>query len=330
MGRRRFLFAMALAGVGAVVNAEPVGVPVIQAVPLLNRVQFGAYAAPEPWPDVTPHYALESQLGVRLPTMSWFLGFDGGWPAAQAAAAAQTGHDLLLAWQPAHRDGSPIYYQEILDGTYDTRMVKFFQAAKDFPGQVTIRFAHEMNLGQLVQSVANKNPCTGDLNVWLDTWRALVDTQRSIGGDNVKWQWCVNSLDINGPAAESYWPGGDYVDSIGIDAYNGYGPWTGPSALIKPMYDRVCKLHPTAEIWLTEVGCRAVTTGETVSKASWWRQLFNTTAFPRITKIVFFNANKERDWRIDTSDVASIMSAQLQTNAKALQQAAEQAGSTQQ
>ncbi len=61
--------------------------------PLCRRLDFGAFAANAPWPDLAPHHALEHALGVRLQTMSWSFSMDTGWPTAQATAAAESGHD---------------------------------------------------------------------------------------------------------------------------------------------------------------------------------------------------------------------------------------------
>jgi beta-mannanase len=135
----------------------------------------------------------------------------------------------------------------------------------------------------------------------------VVDRQRAISS-NVAWQWCVNSLDMGGIPAESYWPGADYVDIMSIDAYNGYGAWASAVKTIKPMYDRLCALDPTAPIWIAELGCRAVAPGETYSKAQWLSDLFNTTQFPRLTTVMFFNQYRERDWRVSGEDVRCTVS----------------------
>jgi hypothetical protein len=282
---------------------------------LLDRTSFGAYAANEPWPNVQPHYDLEGALGVVLPTMSWFQSWHHDWLGPQVAQAASTNHDLLIALQPASDSGTPVPFDDILAGAWDKRLTAYFSAAAAYPGTVTIRMMHEMNLGQHVWSIVNANPCTADLDVWLDTWRYIVDLQRGVQGQRggqVNWQWCVSSIDMGTVRAEAYWPGADYVDSLSLDVYNGFGGyWTAAAKLIQPMYDRLIALHPSAPVWIAEVGCRPVLPSEKYSKAQWFSDLFAMTTVPRITNVCFFDANKEYDWRVTTVDVAPVISKAL-------------------
>lgn len=274
--------------------------------PLGQRVTLGAFAAEEPWPDLSAHYELERELGARLPIMSWFLSMDTDWPAEQAAAAAQSGHDLLLCLEPVAA-GRAVPFGDILAGSWDQHLDSLFRHAAAFPGQVTIRFAHEPNLARLPQSIVHSAPCTTDLDVWRDTWRYVTNRQRSAGG-TIAWMWCVDAYDTGGVPAESYWPGEYFVDVLGIDAYNGYGSWTSPRELIRPMYERVTGMHPEAQVWLAEVGCRPAAPDEAYDKASWFEELFATADFPRLTALAFFHSDKEWDWRITTPTIRDRMS----------------------
>jgi mannan endo-1,4-beta-mannosidase len=116
--------------------------------------------------------------------------------------------------------------------------------------------------------------------------------------------WCVDSADTGVVPAESYWPGADVVDILGIDAYNGFGPWTSPVGVIGPGYERVAALHPSADLWLAEIGCRAVDPAEPHDKPAWFEELLSSDEFPRLTRLCFFHADKEQDWRITTPGVA--------------------------
>lgn len=285
------------------------------AAPLLDRVTVGAFAAMEPWPDVSAHYRLEEQLGVSLPIMSWFQSFVNGWLTKQAADAAASGHDLLICLAPADDAGKGVPFADILAGKWDRRLDNYFRGAASYPHQVTIRFCHEMNLAQHPWSIANPTACSNDLDIWLDTWRYVVDRQRAIGGENVHWQWCVNSIDMGAVSAESYWPGADYVDILSIDVYNGFAPtWLSPLALITPMYNRITALHPSAPVWLAECGCRTGRPGEKWDKAKWYTDLLNITSLPRMEAICFFSMNKEYDWRVGTAEVAGALGSRLRSS----------------
>jgi mannan endo-1,4-beta-mannosidase len=282
-------------------------------LPLATQVTLGAHAAGPTHPDPRAHQALEQALGVRLPVMSWFLPVGGRWPVQAAATAAATGHDLLICLEPITPAGRPIPFADVLAGAWDEYLLATFRAARDFPGQVTIRFAHEMNLrGQ--PSCVDTGACTRSIGEWLHTWRYVVDLQRSTPepvptegdgaptGGSLRWMWCVHAEDTGTAPAEAYWPGPEWADVLGIDAYNGFGPWIGAHELIAPMYERVAALHPQAPIWLAEAGCRAVAAGEPHDKGRWWLDLMAIQDLPRLTGLCFFEENKERDWRVSTPD----------------------------
>jgi hypothetical protein len=174
-----------------------------------------------------------------------------------------------------------------------------------------IRFAHEPNLDRLPWSLTHPAPCVHDVDEWIETWR-YVATRRPVTGDRTStlaWMWCVDGADAGVVPAESYWPGADVVDVLGIDAYNGFGPWTSPVDLIRPMYERVTALHPSADLWLAEIGCRDADPGEPHDKAAWFEELLSSTEFPRLARLCFFHADNERDWRITAPRVAETIAA---------------------
>jgi beta-mannanase len=229
--------------------------------------------------------------------MSWFQNWDTGWLTRQAADAAATGHDLLIALEPMHGNGRPVSFREIAAGAYDGSLRAFFTMAQAFPSPVVVRFAHEMNHRHpWSMGISGAVTSTED---WIAAWRHLVTLSRRLG-DNVRWMWCVNNVDGGGVPAEAYWPGADVVDVIGIDGYNGFGPWATPEQVFTPMYSRVTRLS-SRPVWIAEVGCRDVGPGEKHSKAAWLEALLSDTHWPRVERIIFFSADKEHDWRLDSS-----------------------------
>ena len=77
--------------------------------------------------------------------MSWFLTWSISWPKLGGQQAAAGRYDLHIAWQPELDDDTPIKFSDIVAGVHDDYLTRFFTAAKNHPGQVVIRFAHEMN-----------------------------------------------------------------------------------------------------------------------------------------------------------------------------------------
>jgi hypothetical protein len=98
---------------------------------------------------------------------------------------------------------------------------------------------------------------------------------------------------------ERYYPGDAYVDVLAVDGYNWgagtpqFGGWQTFSQVFMPAYHRLRALGPQP-IWLAEVG----TTADGGDKAAWIRDMFaHARTMDRLAAIVWFNENKERDWR---------------------------------
>lgn len=173
--------------------------------PLYTRCSFGAYADNAPYPDLRPFNDLEALIPARLSRMSWFQGFGSPWLAEQAAAAAASGHDLLIAWQPV-ADGSPIRFRDLLAGHFDDRLRQFFTGAAQYPHRVILRPFWEMNASAARYSLNHQghDRQVSDVQEFRDTWRYLVALQRSIGGPQVRWFFCANGEDVG--SLRSNWP----------------------------------------------------------------------------------------------------------------------------
>ncbi len=268
--------------------------------------RYGAYADNEPWPDLSAHYDLERLVDARLGMMSWFQNWDREWLKAQAAAAARRGYELQICWEPM-KNGYPVRFSDILAGYHDDYLRRYFVAAASYPRPVIIRPMHEMNGNWYPWALANKRPdCVTSAQEWIDAWRHIVTLQRRVSGGRVRWAWCPNNVDVGGIAAETYYPGSEYVDVLSLDGYNGSGSWATPYQVINPMYRRLSELDATAPVIVGEIGCREPTAEEAPvrSKAAWLKQLFTETRWSRLTHVNFFHASKTYDWRLDSSPAA--------------------------
>jgi len=115
---------------------------------------------------------------------------------------------------------------------------------------------------------------------------------------------------------ENYWPGAEWVDVLGFDAYNwsyrqprrGTGSWRTFSQVVDSPYQRVSALTGDRPVWLCEFGTtEAVSPPDPagVTKSAWFQDMFAATAFPRLQALVYFSADDTavtgRDWRLDSS-----------------------------
>jgi beta-mannanase len=123
---------------------------------------------------------------------------------------------------------------------------------------------------------------------------------------NVTWVWSPN-VECGGciPLSGLY-PGDDYIDWMAMDGYNwGVLPpwkhWQTFSEIFGPTYNAI-----------TALSQKPLLVGETASterdgdKASWITSALSTEifAYPRIKGFIWFNEDKETDWRLESSPAA--------------------------
>jgi beta-mannanase len=124
----------------------------------------------------------------------------------------------------------------------------------------------------------------------------------AVGATNVRWVWTpIVEYGGSTPLAGLY-PGDGSVDVVGLDGYN-WGStkpnigWKSFSQVFGPSLTRVRSLS-RKPLWIAEIGC----TEQGGSKAAWVDDMFATVAADsRIDALVWFDADKETDWRINSS-----------------------------
>jgi beta-mannanase len=140
---------------------------------------------------------------------------------------------------------------------------------------------------------------------------------RDQGVHNLKFVFNPDASDFDtNTRVPSIWPGVEYVDVLGIDGYNwGDGKadsWTAFEDIFARMYGVLTALHPSAPVWICEVGSKEPRQDDGSSqrpapvdpkhdKAAWIDAMMESTAFPRLTALVYFNVRKERDFRFESS-----------------------------
>jgi endoglucanase len=122
-----------------------------------------------------------------------------------------------------------------------------------------------------------------------------------IGANNIKLVFNINQYDVND--IEIYYPGDRTISYLAIDGYN-WGPtqtwgsrWQEFSDIFRgPIIalQEITKEKPVmiGEFSSTEVGG---------SKSSWIRNAFLTMKELNIESFIWFDINKEQDWRVNSS-----------------------------
>ncbi|HEX8831091.1 MAG TPA: hypothetical protein VF705_08010, partial [Longimicrobium sp.] len=151
-------------------------------------------------------------------------------------------------------------------------------------------------------------------------WRRIVGIFRQVGASNVRWVFnpnVGNAMTHTASGATNwnwygyYYPGDAYVDYVGAHAFNGPTVWntswqdfttmtdgTGADRMLSDLAAR----YPTKPIIIGEFATQEGTAGQ---KAQWITDAYaKMRANPRVVGAVWFNANKEADWRVESSSAS--------------------------
>ena len=207
-----------------------------------------------------------------------------------------------------------IVMDEILEGKHDVYLERYAAEASEFGEKVLMRFMHEFNGNWYVWGGNKNGGENGGPQKVVAVWKYVVDKFREAGADNVKWLWVPHgpSTDLSTEAwnkLANYWPGDDYVDWVGLDAYNFYpvDPWGGERPYrdfdncFRAIYDS-CVALTDKPFMIAEFG-----TGEFdyegLTKADWIEDAFTKikTEYSRIKLFTWFDIKKELDWRVNSS-----------------------------
>ncbi|MCS5716280.1 glycosyl hydrolase [Herbiconiux sp. CPCC 205716] len=260
------------------------GVPLVPDEGVLLGMYYGDGS-----PDGT-----DDAIGLTPSIHLTYVGWQDGW-ATDPVLARDTarGQVSLVNWEPFD-----VEFADIVAGRYDALLTQRGREAAALDAPVFVDFAAEMNEEE---GWGGHDPA-----LYVAAYRHVHDLVSAEAGDRVVWVWAPNNVDSAGaPAALEYYPGDDYVDWTGIDGYN-WGTsdpdfeWQSFESVVDSVYD---DLHTIGKPVIIGETASAETGG---SKAGWIRDIVPTltTRFPDIRALVWFDVDKERDWRIRSSPAA--------------------------
>lgn len=221
-----------------------------------------------------------------------YVGWEDAWTTDGVLAEdVDRGQVSLVNWEPFDID-----FQDIVDGRYDDLLAQRADEASALTEPVFVDLAAEMNEEE---GWGGHDPA-----LYVAAYRHVHDAFEGKDGGNVVWVWAPNNVDSAGaPPALDYYPGDDYVDWTGMDGYN-WGTsdpdlgWQSVEDVFRDLYD---DLHTLG---------KPIIVGETASaeeggsKARWIEEIVPTLRddFPDIRALVWFDVDKERDWRTRSSE----------------------------
>jgi beta-mannanase len=224
---------------------------------------------------------------VHLRYYKWTDDWSSSGSDTQADLAA--GRVPLVNWEPHKID-----FNKIVDGSLDATIMARAKGSKALGKKFFLDFAAEMNGDEAWGG--NNAP------LYVAAYRHIHDIFAREGASNVVWAWCPNVTDINGGNKDtmSYYPGDAYVDWTGVDGYN-WGTTNGGWQSFRQVFQDIYPLLAAKK--------KPIIIGEMSSaqaggdKGKWIDEIIPTLRanYPLIKCVVWFDINKEADWRISSS-----------------------------
>lgn len=200
----------------------------------------------------------------------------------------------MISWEPFSRSTT---LRAIAEGKQDHYINSWAHAIAAYHLPIAISFAAEMN-----GYWENWGPKYATAAQFIAAWRRIHDLFGAAGATNVIWVWTpviVNGVHV---PLRPYWPGGTYVNWIGLDGY-----WWGPHSSSGLTFSAI--FYPT----LTQVRQftnRPVIIAETAGAPGYKviavHDLFSGVEHtPGLLGFVWFNINAPvDDWRLQDSPAA--------------------------
>ncbi|MFA9424345.1 MAG: glycoside hydrolase family 26 protein [Sedimentibacter sp.] len=202
---------------------------------------------------------------------------------------------------------------DILEGKYDDYLDKLALGFNEYDFPVLFRLNNEMN-GEWVWYSAHR--VGKDTDLFIACWRYIYDRFKEKGVDNLIFIWNPNELsfpDFSYNNYLCYYPGNEYVDVVGLTAYNTGNyyngeTWRSFSEAYDHFYFDYAKRFKQP-MMITEFSC-ASTGGE---KSLWYDNMFaSINNYPRIKLAVLWNGQDydlskmgktvSRNYRIDLEE----------------------------
>jgi hypothetical protein len=217
---------------------------------------------------------------------------------------AARGEVPMLSWGPCRGNysagGHICSDAAIAGGIADSYLRTFAHAAAVWGKPFFLRMAWEMNSTWYGWGPGQNGNTPASL---VAMWRHVHDILVASGATNVRWVWCPNTLP-EGRDFRPFYPGDAYVDYVGLDGYN----WG--TAIPEARWLSFTQTFQRSYHMLLALTRKPVIIGEMASsevggnKAAWITSAYLReipATFPRLVAVVWFDEDKETDWRVNSS-----------------------------
>jgi len=272
-----------------------------------SMVYYGVNVPSQP-SNLTQLKAFEHDVNKPVSIVMWYQGWGVSSRHFQPSwmnNVRNHGSIPLITWEPwnyARGINQPAYsLQNIINGQFDAYITQWALDSKAWGYPYFLRFAEEMN--------GNWYPWSEQVNgndpgQFVQAWQHVHNIFTNLGVTNVSWVWSPN-VEYGGstPLSDLY-PGSNYVDWIGMDGYNwstvqGH-KWQTFSQVFQKTYQDILGMSLNKPLMIAETASAEVGG----NKAAWITDAYTVQIpqfFPAIKAVIWFNENKETDWRVESS-----------------------------
>ena len=246
--------------------------------------------------------AYTKQVGSTPATAEWYISMSDPFNKQQMNIFTNRGIEPMLS------AGNPHGYNDaqIASGMIDSSLHSFAHEAATWGKPFFYRLDWEMN-GPWMNFSPGQNGNTD--RSFIAMWQHVVNLFRQDGARNALFVFSPNTICSDACSDFSaMYPGNDYVDWVGLDGYNwgdvhSNSHWDSFTTIFSASYNELVALAPGKPVMIAETA----STEHGGDKASWISQTFFhdiPDKFPLLRLIVWFDFNKETDWRINSSPAA--------------------------
>ncbi len=244
--------------------------------------------------------AVGKQAKYRAVFIHW--GNESAFPMKWKTSIADTGKTLVIFWEATNYNVGTVNqtaynYDSVLNGNWDSYFTQFAKDAKAYGGEVILIPFSEMNGDWFPWAITQNN---NSPQKHIDAWRRIRNIFKDV--PNVKFGWAPNQVSVPNTTInqfENFYPGDAYVDYVGLDGFNFGTPWlTFDELFAKPLAKMKVYKKP---IYIFSFASAAGTL-----KDEWITDALKVQMYrhPEIKGWIWFNENKERDWRVNVDPIA--------------------------
>lgn len=269
-----------------------------------HKLKFGVavYGGPSASAELDD---VAAKAGENPSMILFYKDFTQPFPSYELTAASNRGATPVLTWEPWIANGNVNQADYSLDniaaGKHDAYIKQWAAGMKSYGKPIMLRFAHEMNGNWYPWSEGVNSNGSGD---YIKAWQHVHDVVAAEGVTNVSWVWAPNAPYYGSVPMNSLYPGANYVDVVALDGYNwgttqSWGStWQTPQQVFGQGITELRQFAPGKPILIAETASAE----QGGSKAEWNSSLISyLSAQPDVMGFIWFNLNKEVDWRIESS-----------------------------